>query len=264
MNLPATTVPELTERRLRKKVPTLYEADASKYAGPNRLQINPVAKWFRQWMRPSAYSQWLHQAFAQVDVVGREHLQQINGPCVFIANHASHLDTLLVDEALPATLRRRTFFGAAQDRWFVKGKKKRVLQPWYQSLVLGNFPILRGGGKDALSYAHWLLQKQQCVFLFPEGTRATGDNLGEFKHGATMLALQHDIPVVPIYLHGAQAARPKGQREVVQGRATVEILKPIHFSAGSDTAQATAHLFERMNRVHHRYRKVTAKLEQAA
>ena len=118
-------------------------------------------------MRPSAYTQWLQQAFTEVEVIGAQHLESVQGPCILVGNHASHLDTLMVDAALPQALRERTFFGAAQDRWFVKGKAKRELQPWYQSFVLGNFPIMRGGGKNALAYAHWLLKKQRCVFLFP-------------------------------------------------------------------------------------------------
>ena len=247
------TQPQLEELRLRKKVPTIYETDSSKYAGPNRLQITAPAKWFRSSQREQAYTHWLNKAFDRIDIVGADYLRELNGPCVFIANHSSHLDTLLVDAALPAEIRRNTFFGAAQDRWFVKGKKKRELQPWYQSLVLGNFPILRGGGKKALDYAHWLITKKQNVFLFPEGTRATGDDIGAFKHGATLLAMTHNVPIVPIYLHGAKAARPKGSREVIKGRATVEILKPVQFAKGSDLGEATTLLHKRINRVHHRY-----------
>ncbi len=233
-----------------KKVPTLYEADESKYVGPHRWQIRGWARLARRLMRQRAYTRWVDQACEGIDVVGAEHLAELDGPAIFIANHSSHLDTLVVHAAAPEAVRSRLYFGAAQDRWFVKGKKKLVLQPWYQSLVLGNFPILRGGGKRALSYAAWLLGKRQHVFLFPEGTRATGDSLGEFKHGATLLALQLGVPVVPIHLGGLQAMRPKGQREVTRGRPRVEFLKPVSFSEGSDVAAATALLRDRLNRVH--------------
>lgn len=234
----------------RKKVPTLYEADESKYAGPHKWQVQGWAKLVRKLWHEKAYARWTRDAFADIEVHGAEHLAELSGPCVIVGNHQSHLDTLLVDAVLPASVRRDLFFGAAQDRWFVKGKKKLVLKPWYQSLALGNFPIMRGGGKSALAYASWLLKRRQKVFLFPEGTRATGTDLGQFKHGATLLALEHNIPIVPVYLGGVQDIRPKGSREVRKGRAYVEILPPVHFSKGSDVNAATETLWRRMNEVH--------------
>jgi len=247
-----------------KKVPKLYEEDSSRYAGPHRWQIQGWAKLVRRAWRYRAYTRWFEQACERVDVHGLENLADIKGPCVFIANHSSHLDTLVVDEILPQSIRENLFFGAAQDRWFVKGKKKLVTQPWYQSLALGNFPILRGGGAKALEYASWLLGKNKHIFLFPEGTRATADHLGEFKHGATLLAMEHGVPVVPIYLAGLRDLRPKGTREVKRGKVQVEILPPVTFAPGSDVAAATECLHRRMSRVHAKYVKQAEDFRRAA
>jgi 1-acyl-sn-glycerol-3-phosphate acyltransferase len=233
-----------------KKVPTLYEADESKYVGPHRWQTMLWARLVRRAMRSRAYTRWVDQACERIDIAGLENLEELDGPAIFIANHQSHLDTLIVHAALPEQIRSRIYFGAAQDRWFVRGRKKTTLQPWYQSLVLGNFPILRGGGRRALSYAKWLLEKRQHVFLFPEGTRATDGQIGQFKHGATLLALECGVPVVPVYLGGLQKLRPKGQREVIRGTASIEFLKPVKFSPGSDVNAATELLRDRVNRAH--------------
>ena len=239
----------------KKNVPTLYETDQSKYAGPHPWQIQPWARWVRRLMRWHAYTRWVEQAFERFDVAGAEHLADLNGPCLFVANHQSHLDTLLVHAALPDQVKSRIYFGAAQDRWFIKGKKKLILKPWYQSLVLGNYPIQRGGGAKALSYAGWLLRKRQHVFLFPEGTRATGDELGEFKYGAAILAIENQVPVVPIYLSGVQAIRPKGSRDVLRkGVAGVEFLPPMTFAPGTDVGEATRALQDAMTAVHYRSR----------
>jgi 1-acyl-sn-glycerol-3-phosphate acyltransferase len=247
-----------------KKVPTLYEADESKYAGPHRWQISMWARTVRRLWRYRAYTRWAKQAFSHIDVVGAEHLATLYGPCIFIANHQSHLDTILVHAVLPEKVRSRIYFGAAQDRWFVKGKKKLVLKPWYQSLALGNFPILRGGGTRALAYARWLLDRRQHVFLFPEGTRATSTELGEFKHGAAILALEAGVPVVPIYIAGLQKIRPKGTREAVRGVGGIEILEPVRFSADSDFTAATRLLQDRLGDVHARHRGDRARLPSAA
>jgi 1-acyl-sn-glycerol-3-phosphate acyltransferase len=51
-------------------------------------------------------------------VEGRENLGSLSGPAVFVANHASHLDTPLILGALPRPLASRLAVGAAADYFF--------------------------------------------------------------------------------------------------------------------------------------------------
>ena len=122
-----------------------------------------------------------------------------------------------------------------------------MLKPWYQSLALGTFPILRGGGKRALSYASWLLEQDQHIFLFPEGTRSMNGQLGEFKHGVSLLAQQHQIPVVPLLLGGLRELQPTGQRSVTAGPASLQVLEPPRFDRDLPVQQATDALYQSMN-----------------
>ena len=224
--------------------------EAPRYAGPHRWQVAPWARLVRRAMRWRAYGRWVATYCESLTVTGRDHIESVDGPCLVIANHQSHMDTLVLFEAMPEAVKRRLFFGAAQDRWFVKGRRKLVLQPWYQSLVLGNFPIRRGGGSAALDHARWLLERGEKVCIFPEGTRATSDALGEFRAGVALLALELGVPVVPVYLSGLRAMRPKGQLEVKPGPAGVEILAPVSFAPGTDVRDATARLWQLMNERH--------------
>ena len=241
------TVTQLPKRQ--KVVPKLYEEDASKYAGPHPLQQSFVARQVRRWLKHYAYLQWA-EPFTEIEITGLEHLDHFSGPAIFIGNHTSHLDTILTQSALPEHIADNLFYGAAQDRWFVKGKKKKELHPMYQSFVLGTFPILRGGGLGALSYASELVENGHNIFLFPEGTRAMNGELGEFKHGATILALRHRVPVVPLYLGGLQAIRPKGSREAIPGAVSMDILAPITFESGTDVESATSIVRAQMNAAH--------------
>lgn len=233
--------------------PKLYETDERRYVGPQRWQTQWWARLARRAWRHRAYTRWLDQAVTELKRVGVANLNDIDGPSIFIANHASHLDTVVIYESLPARIQRRLFFGAAQDRWFLKGQKKTVLKPWYQSMVLGNFPIMRGGGRKALSYAAELLGQGEHVFLFPEGTRATGDALGQFRHGVSILALQEDVAVVPLYLAGLRALQPKGSRRIVPGPVTVEFLPVQRFAAGTPVSAVTAQLQGVMDAAHRRH-----------
>ena len=222
----------------------------SEYAGPHPWQIRPWARLARRAMRWRAYTRWVDAYCDPLTISGSEHFDAIDGPCMVIANHQSHMDTLVLYTALPERIKRDLYFGAAEDRWFVKGKKKLVLQPWYQSLVLGNFPIKRGGGSAALDYARWLLGQRRHICIFPEGTRATSDALGQFRAGVALLALEHGVPVVPIYLSGLKNMRPKGQLEVTPGPAGAEILAPLRFAADTTVEEATRMMWERMNAKH--------------
>ena len=232
---------------------TLYETDANKYVEAHTWQISAPARLIRRMLRQKAYTRWTYEAFTDVVVRGLEHLEKLSGPAVFIANHQSHLDTLLVHAALPEAIRSRLYFGAAQDRWYLSGQKKLTLKPWYQSLALGNFPIRRGGGSQALDHARWLLGKGQNVFLFPEGTRAKGNELGEFKVGPALLAAQAKVPIVPLYLSGLQAIRPKGSRKVIPGPVACDVLEPVTIAEGDDLAATVATVRAAMNERHLRY-----------
>lgn len=241
------TVTQLPKRH--KVVPKLYEEDTSKYAGPHGAQQSKVARLLRKSLKHHAYLRWA-EAFTEVEITGLAHLDEQMGPAIYVANHTSHLDTILTQSALPDHVADDLFYGAAQDRWFIKGRKKKELHPLYQSFVLGTFPILRGGGLGALSYASELVENGHNILLFPEGTRAMGSELGAFKHGATILALRHQVPVVPLYLGGLRALRPKGSRETVPGRVSMDILEPIHFSVGMDVESATGLVQTAMNQAH--------------
>ncbi len=208
-------------------------------AGPHPWQIAPWAKLVRRLMRRRAYTRYVDRYCETLTVRGAARLSALDGPAIFIANHQSHMDTLVLFEAMPEAIRRNLYFGAAADRWYVRGKKKLVLQPWYQSMVLGNFPIVRGGGSKALDYAGWLLRQGCHVCIFPEGTRATKDDLGRFKPGVAMLALEHDVPVVPVYLSGLREMRPKGALHAQRGDAGVDVCEPVRFARGTPVDDAT-------------------------
>lgn len=240
------------------------DAPAPEYGGPHPWQIQPWARLVRRAMRWRAYTRWVDRYCTSLTVSGQHHLESLQGPCILIANHQSHMDTLVLFEAMPERTRRRLFFGAAQDRWYVKGRKKMVLQPWYQSLVLGNFPIKRGGGSAALDYGRWLLSRGQRVCIFPEGTRATGESLGKFRAGVALMALEMGVPVVPVYLSGLKEMRPKGQREITPGPAGVEILAPVRFSQGTSVSQATQMLQDVMNAKHLEHHPDLGRLPHAA
>jgi len=149
----------------------------------------------------------------ELDVEGEENAWA-NRPCVFVFNHQSQADVVI----LPALL-RRDLAGI--------GKKEIGDVPILGKLMQigGTVLIDRENAASALEAMKPLvdvLQKEgRSVCVAPEGTRSTSTNLGRFKKGAFHLAMQAGVPVVPIVIHNAIDVAPRGQ--YVFRPATVKI-----------------------------------------
>ncbi|WP_328829208.1 lysophospholipid acyltransferase family protein [Nocardioides acrostichi] len=140
----------------------------------------------------------------RTQVQGLDVLERIEGPVIFAANHASHLDTPLILLSLPDEWRRRTAVAAAADYFF---------DTWWRavgsSLLFNTFPIDRHGGAMATTPGEVLDQGWSLV-IFPEGTRSTDGWMSRFKMGAAFLSHTYDVPVVPVAHRGTFAAMPRG------------------------------------------------------
>ncbi len=219
--------------------------------GPHRWQIALPARLVRKALRPRVYGRHARRYFKPFTVLGRERLEGLRGPAVFIANHASHLDAPAFVEALPARYRDRVFFGSAADRWFLKGRRELYKQGWWRSLAYGSFPIQRGGGSKSLEYAYWLIERGGSIGIFPEGTRSTTGKLGRFKPGPALIAMRAQIPVVPLYMHGLRALLPKGARQATPGPVTVALGEPIELAPGTPIPAACERLRQAMQALQH-------------
>jgi len=137
-------------------------------------------------------------------VEGLDVLDRIEGPVIFAANHASHLDTPLILLSLPDEWRRRTAVAAAADYFF---------DTWWRavgsSLLFNTFAIDRRGGTMATTPAEVLADGWSLV-IFPEGTRSKDGWVGNFRLGAAYLAVEHGVPVIPVAHRGTFAAMPRG------------------------------------------------------
>jgi 1-acyl-sn-glycerol-3-phosphate acyltransferase len=214
--------------------------------GPYRWQISWWAQLARRYLRNGIYTKPVKEACQPLVIDGRENLKGFKGPAVIIGNHSSHLDAVVLYEALPERLKWRIAFGGAADRWFLKGVTERKKTGWYNSLAMNSFPIKRGGGASSLDYAKWLLDKKWSVMIFPEGTRSSTGKMGKFRYGVATLALEKNVPVIPIYMEGLAKIRPKGSQAITPGPVRVKIGAPIHFPPGTTVPEATHQMFRVM------------------
>jgi 1-acyl-sn-glycerol-3-phosphate acyltransferase len=133
---------------------------------------------------------------------------RVAGGCVVVANHASHADTAVLLAALPASA--RPVFGAAADYWFDVPVRRFIA-----TSLIGVLPVRRsgdGGYAALLAAAGPALRAGRIVVLYPEGTRSTDGQIGQFRSGAIRLARDCGVPIVPVAVTGTAAVLPKDGR----------------------------------------------------
>ena len=140
----------------------------------------------------------------------RERLPR-SGPAILVANHNSHLDTLVLTSLLPTRLLTRVRPVAAADYFLTSGARA-----WFSLQVLGILPVVRGARRvdrtyDPLAHCRQVLDRGEVVVIFPEGTRGDAERMAHLKSGIGYLALSRpEVPVVPCFLHGLGKSLPKG------------------------------------------------------
>ena len=243
--LPAIDIP-LFEALIKKEIRT---------DGPHEWQIRWWAKLARLCFRWYQYDRWIWRYFKPFTITGRENLNSVRGPCIVVANHTSHFDTLALLGSMPNRIRYNLYMGAAADRWFLRdggGRSELSLQPWYNSLIGGSFPIRRGGGAATLDYSKWLLDQGASLGIFPEGTRSTSRRMARFRHGVSLLALEKKVPVIPVYLSGLSKIRPKGSRQIKPGPVFAHIQPKVVLEEGMSVPDATRVIFQSLSAPHER------------
>ena len=149
-------------------------------------------------------------------VTGRHHVP-LEGPAIIAPVHRS-----FADFAFSAFLtRRKLFFMTKDEMW--KYRPLAKLLP-----ALGAFPVHReAADREALRRAQEVLERGQLLVLFPEGTRRTGETIGELHEGAAFLSARTGAPIVPVGIGGSDVSMPKGQRIPKPLRIRVVVGEPI-------------------------------------
>jgi len=166
------------------------------------------------------------------------------GPAVLVANHNSHLDTLVLVTLFPTKLLPKLRPVAAQDYFF----RFRWLK-WFSLRIMGIIPLdreVKKGKEHPLAPVSAALDRGEIVILFPEGSRGEPEQLGEFKTGIAHLArMNEQVPVYPIYMHGLGKALPRGEALLVPFFCDVFVGEPLRWTG--DKAGFIDELHRRMN-----------------
>jgi 1-acyl-sn-glycerol-3-phosphate acyltransferase len=136
------------------------------------------------------------------------------GPAILVANHNSHLDTMVLITLLPPRLLPKIRPVAAMD-YFLKNR----LLAWFALNIISILPLKRGRpkrGENPFAGIDAALDRGEILILFPEGSRGRPEQLAARKRGIARIAKNHpDVPVIPVFLHGLGKALPRGEALLV-------------------------------------------------
>jgi 1-acyl-sn-glycerol-3-phosphate acyltransferase len=176
----------------------------------------------------------------RVRVSGRENLAH-GRQYVVMMNHVNFFDPLVFQAAFPGGVR-----GVEEEshfRWPVYGGTIRRI---------GMFPISRKNTQRAVESlrraAAWIRLRPDFSFaILPEGTRTRDGNLGLFKRGGFLLALETGLDILPLVQAGAYSINRKGSLLIRPGRVDVTIGAPV--STAGYTKDNVRELIERVRGV---------------
>lgn len=157
-------------------------------------------------------------AGVRVELEGEDRLWS-HRPCVFVFNHQSNFDGLLIMKLL-----RRDITAVAK-------KEVRSLPVVGAVFQLGEVIFIDRSDHDAavaaLGDAADRVRSGLSVVIAPEGTRQPTPRLGPFKKGPFHLAHAAGVPVVPIVIHNSLDVLPKGTKIMRPATVRVTVLEPI-------------------------------------
>jgi long-chain acyl-CoA synthetase len=215
------------------------------------------------WIRRASQATWilpLARLFAWVHVSGLDHLERLQGPVVFAANHQSHLDVPVILSALPGRWRARVAPAMAKEffkaHFFPEQHSAgqvftNRLNYYLAAFFFNAFPLPQreAGARQTLRYIGEVAGDGFSVLIFPEGVRSNSGDIKPFRGGIGMIASRLQLPVVPVRLEGVDQVLHPSWKMARPGRCSVTFGAPMRLS-GDDYGALATQVEEAVRRLH--------------
>ena len=181
---------------------------------------------------------WCWLMFVRVEVRNRRFIDKKTS-YVFVANHQGAYDIFSIYAYLNHNF-----------RWMMKKSLEKVPFVGIACKSSGHIMVDRSSPsaiKATMDEAKEKLRDGMSLVVFPEGARSWDGKMRPFKRGAFKLALDFNLPVVPITIDGSFKVLPRTTYNITPGKIVLTIHEPIMPSAeGHDLDKVLAESFEQI------------------
>jgi 1-acyl-sn-glycerol-3-phosphate acyltransferase len=160
---------------------------------------------------------------------------------IYVANHSSHLDVVLLFSTLPPPLRRRTRPVAAAEYWTAGPVRRYLIHSIFRGVLVGR----ECSQLNPLEPVAAALRQGDSLIFFPEGTRGPGETLQRLKPGIFHLARWFpDIDVIPAWIDNSYRILPKGFAIPVPLLCSITFGAPLRWKEGQQQEEFLAEVRE--------------------
>lgn len=157
----------------------------------------------------------------KISISGKAHIKK-GQSYIIISNHQSHFDIL----ALVCGL-------GVQYRWVIKQELRKIPLFGYALHASRNIFIDRSNHQRAIRSINEGMDRLPDgagVLFFAEGTRSPDGQIHQFKKGGFTIALERQLPILPVTVNGSRKALPKNSMVFTSGTIEVVVSPPIDTS----------------------------------
>ena len=156
------------------------------------------------------------------------------GPVIIASNHLSFSDSIF----MPLVVPRKVTFMAKSEYFTSPGIKGFIKKLTF--IALGQVPVDRSGGRRseaAIKTGLELLAADNCIGIYPEGTRSPDGRLYKGRTGLARMAIDSGAPVVPVAMFNTAEIQPTGQIVPKVRRVEMVFGEPMTFTGDSSDLQ---------------------------
>ncbi|MCD8264642.1 MAG: 1-acyl-sn-glycerol-3-phosphate acyltransferase [Tannerellaceae bacterium] len=187
------------------------------------------------WSRLTCYL-----ALCPVKVIGKEKIVK-KQPYIFVANHQGAFDIFLIYGFLGVPI-----------KWFMKAGIGKIPFVGVACRAAGFIFVNNSTPKSAtqsVSQAEQRLRNGASIAIFPEGSRTYDGKMISFKKGAFQMALDQQLPIVPLTLNGPFDVLPIDSFKIKRHRMELIIHDPIDTFTQEHSNKNLRHMAEQTQKI---------------
>lgn len=180
--------------------------------------LNPPIKTIKKFTSKSFKDVFFYFFMSYVDKKMEAHLYGFiglknipkQGPVIVIPNHQSYFDGFVITSLFWKLVNRKVKIPTN-----IKALRNPVVREC--QIAGGAVPIDPNDTTGTYEVISNLLDNDEAVVMYPEGTRSDSTFLHPFKYGAFNLAVEHNIPILPVAIKDFSKVLPKGSLQFKKG-----------------------------------------------